>query len=130
MSLELAVFVQRTAHKQAVARRTTFSEGLYSGLVASPAVGSSSEGEPQTVAQQRDAKLQLLVEAPAAVEDALASLLNHVDPEVQVWQQLGITMVPAFIQQPASCVHTCAVHISSFKCCVSAVFLWEQVPPG
>lgn len=33
---------------------------------------------------QMDAKLKLLVEAPAAVEDALASLLNHVDSEVQV----------------------------------------------
>lgn len=32
-----------------------------------------------------EAKLQLLVEAPAAVEDALASLLNHIDPEVQVF---------------------------------------------
>ena len=31
-----------------------------------------------------EAKLKLLVEAPAAVEDALASLLNHIDPEVQV----------------------------------------------
>lgn len=31
-----------------------------------------------------EAKLQLLVEAPAAVEDALASLLSHTDLEVQV----------------------------------------------
>ena len=76
--------MQTGAHKQPVARRTTFSEGLYSGLLASPAAGSSSDRQPQTVAEQRDAKLQLLVEAPAAVEDALASLLNHVDPEVQV----------------------------------------------
>ena len=31
-----------------------------------------------------EAKLQLLVEAPAAVEDALASLLSHADLAVQV----------------------------------------------
>lgn len=81
-----------------MARRTTFSEGLYSGLVASPPISSSSDRGPHTVAEQRDAKLQLLVEAPAAVEDALASLLNHVDPEVQVCPELGTTMVPALYQ--------------------------------
>lgn len=31
-----------------------------------------------------DAKMQLLVEAPAAVEDALASLLDDADPQLQV----------------------------------------------
>ena len=75
--------MQKRAHKQPVARRSTFAEGLYSGLVAG-AAAVSGDRESQTGASQRDAKLQLLVEAPAAVEDALASLLNHIDPEVQV----------------------------------------------
>lgn len=75
--------MQKRAHKQPVARRSTFAEGLYSGLVAG-AAAVSGDRESQTGAGQRDAKLQLLVEAPAAVEDALASLLNHIDPEVQV----------------------------------------------
>ena len=34
--------------------------------------------------QQWDAKIKLLVEAPAAVEDALASLLDHHDLTLQV----------------------------------------------
>lgn len=51
--------------------------------MASP-FAASHEQEQQAVASSRDAKLQLLIEAPAAVEDALASLLNHIDPEVQV----------------------------------------------
>lgn len=66
-----------------MARRSTFAEGLYSGLVASP-FAANHDQEQSSLAAQRDAKLQLLVEAPAAVEDALASLLNHIDPEVQV----------------------------------------------
>ena len=77
------VRLQGSSHEQPVARRSTFAEGLYSGLVASP-FAASHEQEQQAVASNRDAKLQLLVEAPAAVEDALASVLNHIDPEVQV----------------------------------------------
>lgn len=47
-------------------------EGLYSGL------GGGS------AAHAVEAKMALLVEAPAAVEDAIASILNHHDPVVQV----------------------------------------------
>lgn len=75
--------MQKGAHKQPVARRSTFAEGLYSGLVAGASAASDAQ-ESGAGGGQREAKLQLLVEAPAAVEDALASLLNHVDPEVQV----------------------------------------------
>ena len=79
-----------------VARRSTFVEGLYSGLVTSPFTASPDPGQapgspfPSRHGQQpespdlMEAKLKLLVEAPAAVEDALASLLNHADPQVQV----------------------------------------------
>lgn len=75
--------MQKGAHKQPVARRSTFAEGLYSGLVAGASAASDAQGS-RAGGGQREAKLQLLVEAPAAVEDALASLLNHVDPEFQV----------------------------------------------
>ncbi|KAL4859471.1 Acetyl-CoA carboxylase 1 [Chlorella vulgaris] len=56
-------------------RRNTVVEGLYSGLgnFASAASQQSSI----------EAKMLMLVEAPAAVEDALASLLDHPDPLVQ-----------------------------------------------
>ena len=57
-----------------VQRRLTVSEGLYSGL---------SRGTGLAVTQM-DAKIQLLVEAAAAVEDALASLLDDKNPELQV----------------------------------------------
>ena len=76
--------MQKSAYKQPVARRSTFAEGLYSGLVARSSAVSDGGEPPQSGAGQRDAQLQLLVEAPAAVEDALASLLNHIDYEVQV----------------------------------------------
>ena len=59
---------------KAVERRPTISEGLYSGL---------SRGNGLAVTQL-DAKMQLLVEAPAAVEDALASLLDDADPQLRV----------------------------------------------
>lgn len=49
-------------------------EGLYSGL----------GGGAGMSAQQLDAKIKLLVEAPAAVEDALAALLDHHDATLQV----------------------------------------------
>ena len=70
--------MQATGDSAAAARRSTVAEGLYSGLVSSPfASAHAMQG-------QMEAKLKLLVEAPAAVEDALASLLNHVDSAVQV----------------------------------------------
>ena len=46
-----------------------------------------------------EAKLRLLVEAPAAVEDALASLLNHIDPQVQVDTQ-DVCMLSVPFAQP------------------------------
>ena len=49
-------------------------EGLYSGLSSGAALSST----------QLDVKMKLLVEAPAAVEDALASLLDHHDATLQV----------------------------------------------
>ena len=49
-------------------------EGLYSGLGSGAALSST----------QLDVKMKLLVEAPAAVEDALASLLDHHDATLQV----------------------------------------------
>ena len=49
-------------------------EGLYSGLGGAAGMSAS----------QLDAKIKLLVEAPAAVEDALASLLDHHDTLLQV----------------------------------------------
>ena len=72
-----------------VLRRPTMLEGLYSGLgvgtrSAHPGgaagAGASSAGGVSGV----EAKMAMLVEAPAAVEDALASLLDHPDPVVQV----------------------------------------------
>lgn len=49
-------------------------EGLYSGLDDGPRLSSHA----------LEAKMKLLVEAPAAVEDALASLLDHPDQAIQV----------------------------------------------
>jgi len=89
-------FVQANATEKLVARRSTFVEGLYSGLVTSPFTASPDPGQApdspfaschsqqSVLPDLMEAKLKLLVEAPAAVEDALASLLNHADPEVQV----------------------------------------------
>ena len=62
------------ARHRHLGRRPTMLEGLFSGL--DPAAGLSPS--------RMDAKIRLLVEAPAAVEDALASLLDHHDPVVQV----------------------------------------------
>ena len=57
----------------ALTRRPTVVEGLYTGLGSGAAL----------TATQLDAKMKLLVEAPAAVEDALASLLDHADATLQ-----------------------------------------------
>ena len=58
----------------ALCRRPTILEGLYNGL-------GSSAG---MAALQLESKIRLLVEAPAAVEDALASLLDHHEATLQV----------------------------------------------
>lgn len=60
-------------------RRATVVEGLYSGLMAS------------TAAPQQEAKVKVLVEAPAAVEDALAALLLDTQDAVL---QVGHPVVP------------------------------------
>lgn len=79
-------------------RRTTVVEGLYTGLMAAGG-GGGSGGAPTTpgsasaaaavacpslAATALDAKVRLLVEAPAAVEDALASLLDSRDATLAV----------------------------------------------
>ena len=57
-------------------------EGLYSGLGSGAALSST----------QLDVKMKLLVEAPAAVEDALASLLDHHDATLQVHACLNLLL--------------------------------------
>ncbi len=59
----------------------TVVEGLYSGL------GDHAQAAAAAAAAQQNAvdmKMAMLVEAPAAVEDALASLLDHQDSILQV----------------------------------------------
>ena len=59
---------------RAITRRLTIVEGLFSGLSVGAGGGTA----------QMAAKIKLLVEAPAAVEDALASLLDSADSQLQV----------------------------------------------
>ncbi|KAK9799384.1 hypothetical protein WJX73_008409 [Symbiochloris irregularis] len=58
-----------------IERGLTISEGLYSGLSRSGGLSAGSS--------PLDHKIGLLVEAPAAVEDALASLLDDKDAQLQ-----------------------------------------------
>ena len=66
-------------------RRLTITEGLFSGLGS----GAGASGG------QLAAKVKLLVEAPAAVEDALASLLDSSDSQLQV-RRLTLQRVPVW----------------------------------
>ena len=67
-------------------RRMTVVEGLYSGL------GDHGQAAAAAAAQQNavEMKMAMLVEAPAAVEDALASLLDHQDGLLQVQGTAGV----------------------------------------
>lgn len=68
---------------KSVGRRPTVMEGLYAGLgnLTTPSMQSSSI----------EARMNMLVEAPAAVEDALASLLD--DPDATVRQRALLTYI-------------------------------------
>ena len=72
-------------------RRPTVVEGLYSGL---------GSGAALTVTQL-DIKMKLLVEAPAAVEDALASLLDHHDATLQVHDPVSPPFLVSFFSRHA-----------------------------
>ena len=61
-----------------------FAAGVGKGQPALNSTSAIGHSQKQPQSDLMEAKLQLLVEAPAAVEDALASLLSHADLEVQV----------------------------------------------
>ncbi len=69
-------------------------EGLYSGLGSGAALSST----------QLEVKMKLLVEAPAAVEDALASLLDHHDAMLQVRVMIRLTVCNSLAPDVTVCV--------------------------
>lgn len=75
--------------RRLAARRSTILEGLYSGLAVAAA--------PAPAGPLFESKMAMLVEAPAAVEDALASLLDHHDTTLQV----GLVPVSLGLAVPA-----------------------------
>ena len=66
-----------------IQRRSTFNEGLYSGLEGLAIVNDKDSSI--------DARMAMLVEAHAAVEDALASLIDH--PDVTVRKRAFVTYI-------------------------------------
>ena len=72
-------------------------EGLYSGLSSGAALSST----------QLDVKMKLLVEAPAAVEDALASLLDHHDATLQVGTSTDACLQALLRHFSSGWSHTC-----------------------
>lgn len=89
-------------------------EGLYSGL------GSGAS----LTATQLDIKMKLLVEAPAAVEDALASLLDHHDAMLQVLLHRGNLALHALLKSAEGCSpairHTPCLILNMLPCMHSA----------
>jgi len=74
---------QKQPDNWAVMRRPTVMEGLYSGLGGLAAASARNDS--------MEARMDMLVEAPAAVEDALASLLDH--PDLMVRQRALVTYI-------------------------------------